>query len=74
MFSNKSVHRQISIFNETLMNIFSSFTPNKLVTLDDGDPPRMNDFVKVRLNGKTSFITHMPKMVTNSMVIFIFKK
>ena len=52
MFSNKSVHRQISIFNETLMNIFSSFTPNKLVTFDDGDPPRMNDFVKSKIKWK----------------------
>ena len=38
MFSNKSVHKQVSIFNETLINIFSNFTPNKLVTFDDRDP------------------------------------
>ena len=31
MFNNKSVHKQVSIFNETVMNIFSNFTPNKLV-------------------------------------------
>ena len=68
MFGNKSVHKQVSIFNETLMNIFSNFTPNKLVTFDDRDPPWMNDFVKVKLNRRTSFITRMPKMV-----IFIFK-
>ena len=46
MFNNKSVHKQVSIFNEILMNIFSNFTPNKLVTFDDRDPPWMNDFVK----------------------------
>ena len=35
MFNNKSFHKQVSIFNETLMNIFLNFTPNKLVTFDD---------------------------------------
>ena len=29
---------QVSTFNETLTNIFSNFTPNKLVTFDDSDP------------------------------------
>ena len=46
MFNNKSVHKQVSIFNKILMNIFSNFTPNKLDTFDDRDPPWMNDFVK----------------------------
>ena len=32
MFSNKTVHKWVSIFNETLMNIFSNFNPNKLAT------------------------------------------
>ena len=34
MFNNK----QLSAFNETLINIFSNFTPNKLITFDDRDP------------------------------------
>ena len=38
MFNNKSVHKQISIFNETLINILSNFTSNKLVIFDDRDP------------------------------------
>ena len=52
MFNNKSVHKQVSIFNEILMNIFSNFTPNKLVTFDDRDPPWMNDFVKSKIKWK----------------------
>ena len=46
MFNNKSINKQVSIFIEILMNIFSNFTSNKLVTFDDGDPPWMNSFVK----------------------------
>ena len=38
MLNNKSVQKQVSIFNGILMNIFSSFTPNKLVTFDNRDP------------------------------------
>ena len=52
MFNNKSVHKQESIFNEILMNMFSDFTPNKLVTFDDRNPPWMNDFVKSKIKWK----------------------
>ena len=38
MFNNKSVHKQVSIFNETLINILSNFTSNKLAIFDDWDP------------------------------------
>ena len=39
MFINKSIHKQVYIFKKTLMNIFSKFTQNKLVTFDDRYPP-----------------------------------
>ena len=34
------------------MNIFSEFTPNKLVTFDDRDPSWLNDFVKSKIKWK----------------------
>ena len=43
MFNDKSIHKQVSAYNERLMNIFLNFTPNKLVTFDDRDPLWMND-------------------------------
>ena len=39
LFSNKSVHQQVKILNNTLMNVFSNFTPNKSVIFNDKDPP-----------------------------------
>ena len=57
LFHDKTVHKQVSIFNETLMNIFSNFIPSKYVTFDDRDPPWMNDFVRLKLNSKTNDIT-----------------
>ena len=49
MFSNQSVHKRVSIFIEIIMNIFSNFTPNKPVTLDERDPPGMNHFVESKI-------------------------
>ena len=45
MFNNIKVftNRYISIFNETLMNIFSNFTPNNLVTFADRDPSILDE-------------------------------
>ena len=39
LFFYQDVHQQVSIFNDTLMNIFTSFVPNKSVTIDDKDVP-----------------------------------
>ena len=32
LFSNESVHQQVKFLDNTLMNVFSNFIPNKLVT------------------------------------------
>ena len=34
MFLNKSIHDQVSIFNNTLINIFSNYIPHKYVTVE----------------------------------------
>ena len=53
MFKNKSIHTQVSVFNETLMNIFSNVALNKLVTFDDRDPPSLiNDYVIAKIKWK----------------------
>ena len=52
LLRNKAIHKQASIFNETLMKIFSNFIPNKYITLDDRDSSWMNDFVKTKIKFK----------------------
>ena len=49
MFSNKSAHKQVFIFNELSMNIFPNFVPNKLVTFDNKEAPWMNNCVKSKI-------------------------
>ena len=46
MFLNKNVHKQVSTFNNTLMNIFTNYIPNKYIAIDDRDPPWMNETIK----------------------------
>ena len=41
LFSNESVNQQVIIFSQTVINIFSNFVPNKLVTFNDR--PAMDD-------------------------------
>ena len=52
LFSHKNVHEQVVIFDQTLMNIFSNYIPNKLITVDDKDPPWMNQYIKKKILDK----------------------
>lgn len=52
LFTNKAVNKHVSVFNEAIRNIFSSFTPNKPVTFDDSYPPWMNDLIKNKIKWK----------------------
>ena len=45
----KSVHEQVSIFSNTLMIMFSNYTPNIFVTIDDKDPPWMTEKTKNKI-------------------------
>ena len=52
-FSNVNVHTQVKLFNETLSNIFMNFDPNKLITVDDRDPPWVTEKIKEILIDKS---------------------
>ena len=52
LFNSKTVNKQVSILNETIINIFSNFVPNIRVTFDDSDPPWMNDYIKNKIKWK----------------------
>ena len=58
LFFNKSVHEQVSTFNNTLMNIFSNYLPNKFVTIDDKDPPWISERIKNEVFEKKSYISN----------------
>ena len=43
---------QLKVFNNTLMNIFSNYIPNKYIICDDKDPVWMNEKIKEKINSK----------------------
>ena len=51
-FNGKDIHTQVVLFNETLLNIFSNFVPNRTKTFTDSDPPWMTEDIKnkIKLN------------------------
>ena len=53
-FSNVSIHGQVEILNNTILNIFSNYIPNKIITINDSDPPWMTDNIKSRIKLKNT--------------------
>ena len=52
LFSCNNAHEQVVIFNQTLMNMFSNYIPDKFITTDDKDPPCMNEHIKRKTKDK----------------------
>ena len=52
-FWNVNVHTQVKLFNETLSNIFINFVPNKLITVDNRNPPWATERIKKLLIDKS---------------------
>ena len=51
-FNGKDINSQVKLFNETLLNIFSNFIPNKIETFRDSDLPWINDDIKSKIKLK----------------------
>ena len=51
-FTNLPINEQVNLSNSTLMNIFSNFIPNKLVTFNDQDPPWFYEKIKAKIELK----------------------
>ena len=48
-FNGKDINFQVKLFNETLLNIFSNFIPNKIKTFRDSHPPWINEDIKSKI-------------------------
>ena len=49
---NVSLNRQVSIFNNTILNIISNFIPHETIICDDRDPPWINSKIKKVIHEK----------------------
>ena len=43
---------QVGAFNETILNVFRNYVPNKYITIDDKDPAWMNENIKTKIKEK----------------------
>ena len=54
LFKKKNVHEQVLILNKTLLNVFSNYIPNKIVTFNGKDPPWMARYLKSQINWRNN--------------------
>ena len=53
LFSGQDIHDQVNLFNTTILNIFRSFIPNKVILCDDKEPPWVNEEVRLLIKQKS---------------------
>ena len=64
--SNLDVNKQISVFNETIVNIFENFIPHETITYNDKDPPWMNKQIKTIIAEKNALCKRLKQRMVNS--------
>ena len=67
--SNPDAKKQVFVFKETIMNIFSNFIPHKTVTPNDKDPPWMNKQIKTLIMEKNGLYKRLKQRLVNSKLL-----
>ena len=62
MFDEKDINAQFAAFNETILNVFRNYVPNKYITVDDRDPAWMNETIKSKIKAKNILYKNIFKM------------
>ena len=52
LFYGKNINAQVLALNETILNVFQNYVPNKYITIDDKDPVWMNEIIKSKIKTK----------------------
>ena len=45
LFGSKDINLQVTTLNETILNVFRNYVPNRSITIDDKDPAWMNEII-----------------------------
>ena len=48
----KDLDAQVKVLNETILNVFRNYVPNKYITVDDKDLVWMNEIIKSKMKTK----------------------
>ena len=54
-FLGKNVNEKASILTKTILNIMSNYIPNEIITIDDKDPPWVNNKIKSLIKNKNEY-------------------
>ena len=52
LFEKKDLNAQVITLNETILNVFLNYVPNKYITADDKDPVWINEIIKSKMKTK----------------------
>ena len=52
LFNQKYIEGHILAFNDTILNTFRNFVPNKHITIDDKDPVAMTETINSKMKAK----------------------
>ena len=54
LFDQKVINAQVAAFNETILNVFRNYVPNKYITIDDKNSVWMNENIKTKIKEKNT--------------------
>ena len=54
LFDKKDLNSQVIALNETILNVFRNYVPNRYITVDDKDPVWMNEIIKSKMKTKNN--------------------
>ena len=52
LFDKKDLNSQVVTLNETILNVFRNYVPNKYIIIDDKDPVWMKEIIKSKMETK----------------------
>ena len=55
LFDQKHINAQVVALNETVLNVFRNYVPNKYITIDDKDPVWMNETIKSKIKANALY-------------------
>ena len=52
LLDSKNINEHVIALNETILNVFRNYLPDKYITVDDKDPVWMNEIIKSNIKTK----------------------
>ena len=67
-FLGKNVNEKASILTKTILNIMSNYIPNEITTIDNRDPPLINNKIKSLIKNKNDYFKNHFKLNNSASI------